>query len=141
MAKLNPFLRFNDGKCREAMEFYKSIFGGKVEYMTVGESPMAKNDFFKGKKEKQDLIMHAELQKGDFVFYGSDMMMDKAVIGDNVGMALNCESEDELRTHFKKLSEGGEVFMPLEDAFWGGLFGMVIDKYGVEWMLNFQKKK
>lgn len=137
MTKLNPFLRFNDGKCREAMEFYKSIFGGKVEYMTIGESPMAKDM----PKEKQGFIMHAELKKGDLIFYGSDMMRDKAVVGDNVGMALNCESEKEIRTLYTKLSKSGEVFCKLEDAFWGALFGVVIDRYGVEWMLNYQKKK
>ena len=134
MAKLNPFLRFNDGKCREAMEFYKSIFGGKVEYMTMGASPMGKD-----MPEKQDLIMHAELSNGGAAFfYGSDMMRDKAVIGDNVGMALNCESETELREHFEKLKIGGEVFMEPKKEYWGGIFGMVTDKYGVEWMLNFQ---
>ena len=137
MVKLNPFLRFNDGKCREAMNFYKEIFGGKLTFMTLGETPMTKEM----PKNKQDLIMHAELIKGDFVFYGSDMMRDNAVIGDNVGMALNCESEDEIRTHFAKLSKGGEVFLPIEDSFWGALFGMVTDKYGIEWMLNYQKKK
>ncbi len=136
MPQLNPFLRFNDGKCREAMQFYQSIFGGKLEFMTLGESPMAKDS----SKEKYDLVMHAELSSGELIFYGSDMMRDKAIVGDNVGMALNCKSETEIKEHFSKLSEGGEVFMGLEDAYWGGLFGMVTDKYGVEWMLNFQKK-
>jgi len=137
MAQLNPFLRFNDGKCKEAMNFYKSIFGGEVSFMTVGESPYAKDMA----ADKQDFIMHAELKKGGFVFFGSDMMKDKATIGDNVGMSLNCESEAEIRDLFDKLSKGGEVFMPIEDAFWGALFGVVTDKYGIEWMLNFQKKK
>ncbi len=137
MVQLNPFLRFNDGKCREAMNFYKECFGGgDLTFMTAGESPMAKDM----PAEKHGFIMHAELKRDSFIFYGSDMMRDTAVIGDNVGMALNCESEDEIRTLFVKLSAGGEVFMPIEDAFWGALFGVVIDKYGVEWMLNYQKK-
>ena len=133
MAKLNPFLRFNDGKCREAMEFYKGIFGGKVEYMTLGESPMGKD-----MPDKAHLIMHAELSSGNIIFYGSDMFRDKAVIGDHVGMALNCDSEAELREHFSKLKEGGEVFTEPKKEFWGGIFGMTTDKYGVEWMLNYQ---
>lgn len=137
MTQLNPFLRFNDGKCREAMNFYKECFGGELSFMTLGESPMAKEM----PPEKHNLIMHAELKSGKLVFYGSDMMRDTAVIGDNVGMALNCESEEEMKSIFAKLSEGGEVFMPIEDAFWGALFGMVTDKYGIEWMLNYQKKK
>ncbi len=134
MAKLNPFLRFNSGKCRKAMEFYKSIFGGTLEFMTLGESPMAK-DF---PKAKHNLIMHSELSSGSIVFYGSDMFRDKAVIGDNVGMALNCDNEKELNGHFSKLSKGGKIFMKPKKEYWGGIFGMVTDKYGVEWMLNFQ---
>ncbi|MBM3257283.1 MAG: VOC family protein [Candidatus Liptonbacteria bacterium] len=133
MATLHPFLRFNDKKCREAMEFYKGIFGGKVEYMTLGESPMAKDA-----PDKSDYIIHSELSSGKITFFGSDMMRDKAVVGDNVGMALNCESEQELNEHFSKLSQGGDVFMKPEKQFWGGMFAMVTDKYGVEWMLNFQ---
>lgn len=136
MVQLNPFLRFNGGTCREAMGFYQKIFGGEVTFMTLGESPMVKD-----MPDKAEMIMHAELKKGGFVFYGSDMMRDTAVIGDNVGMALNCESEAEIRDLFAKLSEGGEVFCELEDAFWGALFGMLTDKYGIEWMLNFQKEK
>ena len=118
------------------MNFYKKCLGGSISFMTVAESPMAKDL----PADKQNLIMHAELTSKDIVFYGSDMMRDKVAVGDNVGMALNCKSEEEIKDLFSKLSEGGEVFMPLEDAFWGATFGMVTDKYGVEWMLNFQKK-
>ncbi|MDP2668221.1 MAG: VOC family protein [bacterium] len=134
MTKLHPFLRFNDGQCREAMEFYKGMFGGKVEYMTLGESPMAKDS----PKEQYGLIMHSELSSGAVVFYGSDMFRDRAVKGDQVGMALNCASEAELNEHFAKLSDGGDVFMKPEKQFWGGIFAVVTDKYGVEWMLNYQ---
>ena len=90
--------------------------------------------------DKQGFIMHAELKKGDFVFFGSDMMRDKAVIGDNVGVSLECENDEEIQSVFAKLKDGGEVFMAPEEMFWGGVFGMVTDRYGVEWMLNFQKK-
>lgn len=136
MKNINPYIKFNDGKCREAMEFYKSIFGGKLDMMTVGESPMAKDM----PKEKHDLIMHSTLTSGKIMFLGSDMMRDKAIVGDNVGIALECESEKELNDTFDKLSEDGDVFMKPEEMFWGGVYGMTTDKYGVEWMLNFQKK-
>lgn len=136
MTRINPYLRFNDGKCLEAMNFYKAIFGGKLELMTIGKSPMAKEVPAK----KRDFIMHSTLTGKDFIFFGSDMMRDKAVIGDNVTVAVDCKSEKELNEHFSKLSEGGDVFMKPEESFWGGVFGMVTDKYGVEWMLNFQKK-
>lgn len=136
MKNLNPYLKFNDGKCREAMNFYKKVFGGKLEFMTIGESPMAKDM----PAEKQDFVMHSTLTIGDLMFLGSDMMRDKATVGDNVGIALECESEKELDGIFSKLSDGGDVFMKPENAFWGGYFGMVTDKYGIEWMLNYQKK-
>jgi PhnB protein len=135
MAQLDPYVKFNDGKCREAMNFYKDCIGGELDFMTVATSPMAADMG----PEKQENIMHSTLKKGTWTLIGSDMMRDKATVGDNMGLSLNCDSEEEIKTVFAKLSEGGEVFMPLEDAFWGALFGVVTDKYGVEWMLNFQK--
>jgi len=135
MAKLSPFLRFNDGKCREAMNFYKECLGGELDLMTGKGTPMEKDM----SAEQLELIMHSTLTKDDWVLIGSDMMRDRAVIGDNVGVSLDCKSEQEIKDVFDKLSKGGEVFMPLEDMFWGATFGMVTDKYGVEWMLNFQK--
>lgn len=135
MAKLNPFLRFNDGKCREAMNFYKDCLGGEIDFMTVKGSPMEKDM----SADKQDLIMHSTLKKGNWTLIGSDMMRDKATIGDNVGVSLECESEEEINKIFNTFKEGGEVFMAPEPTFWGALFGLVTDKYGVEWMLNYQK--
>ncbi len=136
MAKMSPFLRFNDGKCREAMNFYKDALGGELEFMPIGESPMAKDM----PKEKHGLIMHSTLTKGDWVLIGSDMMRDKAVIGDSVGVLLDCESEKEIKDLFSKLSAGGEVFMAPEEQFWGAIFGMCTDKYGIEWMFNYNFK-
>jgi len=135
MVKLNPFLRFNDSKCREAMNFYKDCIGGELEFMTVKGSPMSKDM----PADKQDIIMHSTLKKGDWVLIGSDMMRDKAVVGDNVGVSLECESESEIKEIFAKLSKDGDVFMPLEEVFWGAIFGLVTDKYGIEWMLNYTK--
>ncbi|MES3005623.1 MAG: VOC family protein [Patescibacteria group bacterium] len=137
MIKLNPFLRFNDNKCREAMNFYKDCLGGELDFMTVEGSPVSKDM----PADKQGLIMHSTLKKNDWVLIGSDMMRDKAVIGDHVGVFLDFESEEEIKTVFEKLSKGGEVFMPLEETFWGAVFGLVTDKYGVEWMLNYSKNK
>ncbi len=134
MPQLNTYLRFNDGKCREAMSFYKECLGGELTFQTVGESPMASEL----PPEAKDKIMHSTLKKGDLELFASDMMRDKAIVGDNISLALNCESEEEIKKLFSKLSIDGEIFMPLEKAFWGGIFGMVTDKYGVEWMLNFQ---
>lgn len=138
MKTLTPFIRFNDGKCREAMAFYAETLGAKVESsMTVAESPMAKDM----PKDKQNNVMHSVLSYKDrTLFIGMDMMRDMAKMGDNVGISLDCDSDKELDSIFGALAEGGDVFMKPEDTFWGGYFGVVTDKYGVEWMLNFQRK-
>jgi len=136
MAKLTAHLRFNDGKCREAFAYYqKALGGGETTFMTVAESPMAKEMPAEG----QHLIMHASFRMGDIAFSGSDMMRDKAVIGDNVTVMLDCDNEDQVNSVFNVLKEGGDVFMAPEPQFWGGVFGMVTDKYGVEWSLHYQK--
>jgi len=136
MSNIIPFIRINDGKATEAMNFYKGVFGGELELMTVGQSPMAKD-----MPGKENLLMHSALKKdGELLFIGMDMMRDKAVIGDNVGIAVECKSQKELDDIFAKLEKGGDVFMKPEEQFWGGYFGVVTDKYGVEWMLNFQMK-
>ena len=132
MKLLNPHIRF-DGNCREAMTFYKDCFGGELSFMVLGESPMAK-DF---PADKQGLIMHSFLQNGPVTISGSDMMRDKLTLGDSMSISLDCSSEEELHSLFDKLEKGGEVFMPAEKQFWGAIFGMVTDKYGVEWMLNY----
>jgi len=134
MPILNPYLRFNDAKCREAFNFYQSILGGKLIFNTAGESPMT--DEFPA--DKKDLIMHAELRAPGIELFGSDMMRDVAKIGDNFSLSLNYDNEKELRDHFAKLSEGGEVFMAPEKVPWGAIFSMLTDKYGFEWMLNYQ---
>jgi PhnB protein len=135
MSQLYPNVRFNDKKCREAMNFYKDILGGELMFMTARGTPMEKDM----SPDQLDLIMHSTLKKGNWTLVGSDMMRDKAVIGDNVGIMLDCDSEKEIKEVFDKLAKGGEVFIPLEDMFWGATFGMVTDKYGIEWSLNCAK--
>ncbi|MES2985651.1 MAG: VOC family protein [Patescibacteria group bacterium] len=137
MSKIHPSIRFNDQKCREGMNFYKECFGGELEFMTGKGTPM-ESDMT---PDQLDLIMHSTLTKGSWVLIGSDMMRDKAIVGDNVGIMIDCESEEEIRTIFSKLSDGAEIFMPIEEQFWGALYGVLTDKYGVEWMLNYTFKK
>ena len=134
---INPYLRFNDNKCKEAMTFYKQCLGGELTLQTVGESPMAKEM----PKEAQAKIMHAALKSGGAEIYASDMMRDKAVVGDNIAVCINTDDEAGAKKIFAALSKGGEVFMPLEKAFWGDLFGVVTDKYGIEWMVNCMQSK
>lgn len=135
--KLNTHLRFNDGVCKEAMEFYQSCLGGEVSMMTVADSPMASQ-----MPDKHGYIMHAVLTKnGVTLLSGSDMMQDTATLGDNIAIMVDGDSETEAQALFAALTPEGDVFMPLERQFWGGLFGIVTDKYGIEWAISFMERK
>lgn len=135
MTHINSYLTFG-GNCREAMTFYKNCLGGELDLQTIGESPMAD----KMPPQMKDSILHATLTKGAMVLLASDMVGEKGLIkGNAVSLMLNCSSEDEIRTFYKKLSTGGQATHPLEDSFWGALFGDLTDKYGNQWLLHFDK--
>jgi PhnB protein len=132
---VTPYLFF-DGNCREAMEFYKSCFGGELTLMRYADGP---EEAFEGQGEPDlEKIMHASLTGGEASLMASDNPMGAPKIGDNVSLSLNCETMDDIQRLFKALSEGGKVTMPLADAFWGDHFGMLVDKYGFHWMLSHQ---
>lgn len=128
---LNPYLSFRDNT-REAMEFYKTVFGGKLTLATF-------KDFNASQDSSEDhLIMHSVLEgENGVTFMASDTptRMDYKP-GTNMSMSLSGGSEAELRGYFEKLSAGGAVFMPLEKAIWGDTFGMLTDKFGVQWVVN-----
>jgi len=131
-----PYFHF-DGNCREAMNFYAELFGGKSEIMTIGESP-AKEQF---PKELYDQVMHSHLQNGDFVLMASDMCgMGELKQGNSVDISLTCSSEEEINHLYKQLTERGIILQELQPQFWGELFAMVTDRFGVRWMLSFDKK-
>jgi PhnB protein len=136
MAFINPYLTFN-GNCREAMSFYKKCFGGELKFQTIGESPMAD----KMQARMKDCILHGTLSKGSLVIMATDCVPEQELIkGNSVSLALNCSSEKEIKIIYKKLSTGGNATHPLENTFWGALFGTLTDKYGNYWLLNFDKK-
>ncbi len=127
---LVPYLNFM-GKTKEAMEFYKSVFGGELKMQTFGESGMPT------KNEDKDKIIHAELKTADFSFMASDGNAEHPVhMGDNIYMSLVGDNEAQLRDWFGKLAEGGKVDMPLEKQFWGDTYGQLTDKFGVHWSMN-----
>ncbi|RYX99938.1 VOC family protein [bacterium] len=138
MTQINPYLSFN-GNCREAMSFYQECLGGELYIQTIGESPMAEQF----PVEARDRIMHANLKKGSLVLLAADHMNPKNDIikGNSINLCLNCSTEDEIQTYFSKLSADGKVVHPLEDTFWGAKFAIVTDKFGMDWMLNFEKAK
>jgi PhnB protein len=129
--KLNPYLNFRDN-AREAMEFYKSVFGGKLDINTFSDYNASPDPSEGGK------VMHAVLEAGNGItFMAADTpnsMEYKPAAG--FGMSLNGDDEGELRGYFDKLAAGGMVTMPLEKAMWGDTFGMVVDRFGVSWLVN-----
>ncbi|HZV11910.1 MAG TPA: VOC family protein [Candidatus Kapabacteria bacterium] len=134
MARLNPYLTFN-GNCREAMTFYKDCFGGKLDIQTVGESPVA------GEMPPQmkNSVMHSQLESDKIVIMGSDLVPEKLSQGNTLALMLDCVNEQEIRSLFEKLVVGGKVNQQVQDTFWGALYGELVDKFGVRWMLNFTK--
>jgi PhnB protein len=135
MKQINPYITFN-GNCREAMTYYAACLGGELMLQPIGESPMAD----KLPKQMKDCILHATLTSEGFVLMGSDMTPETGLVkGNSVSIMLNCTSEDHIKKTFEKLSSGGVVKHPLENTFWGALFGDLTDKFGNHWILNFNK--
>lgn len=137
MNAINPYVGFH-GRCREAMTFYKDCLSGELELQEVGGSPIEK--FWKGEKNQ---IFHSSLNvNGKPVIMGSDMIDQSGYTkGNNVAIAMSCSSEEEIRDLFEKLSRGGKVFQDLKEEFWGAIFGTMEDKFGIRWMLNYNKEK
>ena len=134
MKLLNPYLTFN-GNCREAMNFYKECLGGELIFQTIGESPLADNMPTKMK----ECILHSALKNDELLLMATDCVTEAGLIkGNAVSIAINCTSEKEIRSYYKKLSAGGDATHPLENTFWGALFGTLTDKYGNHWLLNFK---
>ena len=130
-ARLNPYIGF-ETQAREAMEFYRSVFGGELTLSTFGEGGMTDDP------AQQDKIMHAMLDAGpDLVLMASDappgMPLDA---GSQISISLSGDDEATLRRWWDGLVEGGTVTLPLERAPWGDSFGMCADRFGINWMVN-----
>lgn len=118
------------------MTFYKECLGGELFFQTIGESPLAD----KMPPQMKECILHATLTKSGVVLMGSDMVDEKGLIkGNAVSLCLNCSSEEEIKTCYANLSRGGKATHPLEDTFWGAVFGDLTDKFGNHWLLNYSK--
>ncbi|MEK3787034.1 MULTISPECIES: VOC family protein [Paenibacillus] len=132
---LNVYL-VTDGNGREAVEFYKDVFGGEVMMIsTFGDSPSDPNH--PTPPEAKDRIMHASIKIGDSMLMLSDTFPGMPhTKGDNVTVSVQADSPEEARTIFGKLQEGGNVIMPIQETFWSPAYGMVTDKYGVLFHVN-----
>jgi len=122
-----------EGNCREAMNFYKDCLGGELEFSTVAETPMAEQM----PAEAHNNILHSVLTTDGAEIMGSDFMMGETPErGNAYTVTIVCDSEGQIKELFDNLSVGGQVTMPLDKTFWAEKFGMLVDKYGVSWMLN-----
>jgi PhnB protein len=130
---LNPYISFK-GEAKEAMDFYQSVFGGELTRSSFAEFGMA-HDASEG-----DLIMHSQLTTEiGITLMASDTPSDMDYKpGTNVSISLSGTDTDEtvLRGYWDKLAEGGTVAQPLVQAPWGDSFGMLVDKFGINWLVN-----
>jgi PhnB protein len=133
MAKIivEPYLFFS-GNTREAMEFYKGVFGGELTINTIGDLPEGTPTMPGSKPED---VVHASLRSGaiDLMATDSRTASPKAA---KIELSLGGTDEQQMRKIFDALAEGGKVRMPLAKQFWGDIFGSLSDKYGIDWMMN-----
>ncbi|MDQ6480547.1 VOC family protein [Dyadobacter sp. LHD-138] len=139
MAKINPYINFK-GNCEEAFNFYKSVFGGEFlfrgRYKDMPPSENGQSHEIDGEK-----IMHISLPVGqETLLMGSDVGGEWAkdtIDGNNIQISISAGSEQEATQLFNGLSVGGRINMPLERTFWGSFFGMLTDKFGINWMVDY----
>lgn len=139
MPKINVYLTFN-GNCEEAFNFYKTIFGGDFAYVgrfkdmpPQGGKPIPASQANK--------IMHISLPiSQETILMGSDSSEEfgqATTIGNNFSISLSADNKAQADSFFKKLTAGGNGYMPMSDTFWGSYFGMLVDKYGINWMVSY----
>lgn len=132
MQGITPYATF-PGNCREVLDFYQSAIGAEIVFVqTVGDSPMKEMG-------PADKIMHATIKFGESNLMMSDDMQpedaERPKAG-NVSLALGVGDKSKAEQYFAALGEGGSVIMPLEKTYWAEAFGMLVDKFGIRWMIN-----
>jgi PhnB protein len=140
MALINPYLNFQ-GNTEEAFTFYQSVFGGEFSTMmrfrdVPGMDKMPENE--------KNMLMHIALPVGKNTLMATDALesMDqKLIVGNNIHLSVHTDSKAEADTIYGKLSAGGKATTPMSEQFWGDYFGMLIDKFGIHWMINYAKPK
>ncbi len=137
MALINPYLNYN-GNAEEAFNFYKSVFGG--EFATIMRFKDLSNPDFPVSESEANKIMHIALPIGNNVLMANDVPEIMGQINENENrskISISAESKEEADKLFNGLSAGGQIEMPISDSPWGSYFGMFRDKYGIEWMVDF----
>jgi PhnB protein len=129
---LVPYLNF-DGQASEALRFYQSIFGGELMMQTYAEANMGDGP------ELADKIIHGSLQSETISLMASDThphYSQPLRVGNNVNLMIVGSDQDQLTEYFNKLAQGGTIDMPLEEQFWGDIYGVLTDKFGIPWMID-----
>jgi PhnB protein len=138
--KVHPYLNF-DGQAEEAFTFYQSVFGGELTKMKMSEAP----EKDKIPEDEQHRMMYVSLPIGpNTILMASDILPSMGHTlnkGNNLYISVHPDSREAADRLFGKLSEGGNIEMPLEDQFWGDYFGNFTDKFGVRWMVNFTEQQ
>ncbi len=130
--QFTPYLNF-DGRCESAFKFYENAFGGKIAFLvTFANTPMGD----KVPPEWRNKVCHATLMLGDSTLMGADATPDRYEAIKGVSVSFVPKTKEEAERVFSKLSENGKVTMPLQKTFWAAAFGMVVDQFGIPWMIN-----
>ena len=130
-----PYLFITGGKCAEALDFYKGIFGGKIDQLMRWKEAPADMGL---PAELGDRIMHSNFSSTAVNFMASDSQPTTKYGDGPISLSLGTKDVNEAKRLFDALAQGGKVEMPLEKTFWGAMFGMLSDKYGIDWMVNCQ---
>lgn len=140
MATISTYLTFN-GTTEEAFNFYKSVFGGEFTEFHKFNSMPPQEGMPALSEEEGNRIMHVSFPIGTTMLFGSDTLSSHgdAIFGNNFSISINGNSKEEADKLFNGLSAGGKITMAMESTFWGAYFGMFTDKFGINWMINFDE--
>ncbi len=130
--EFEPYLFFY-GRCEQALNFYKDVFGGEITHLSRIEGSPMESEVPPNLKHN---VMHANFKAPSLKFMASDGRPTGTVGESNISLSLATNDAAEGKRVFDKLSQGGKVSMPLQDAFWGGKFGTLTDKFGIDWMMS-----
>jgi PhnB protein len=132
-----PYLSFN-GDCEAAFKFYEETLGGRIgAIFRYGGSPLAGN----APADWSDKIMHGNVTIGDLALMGADIMPDRYEAPKGFSLSIQIKGTPEAERIFRELSNGGTMVMPLEKTFWAARFGMVVDRFGIPWLINCEESE
>ncbi|MDO5649146.1 MAG: VOC family protein [Gallicola sp.] len=134
---IRPYLSF-PGYSGEVIAYYEKIFDVKAEILNYDDLPEGEGSEMH--EEMQGLVMHSDMEIAGSRVMISDDPYKKEVKDSNISLGIFLDDQEKLREYYEKLSEGGEIIMPLEKTFWSELFGIVKDKYGTEWLFDYESE-